>query len=198
MVQRPPGWDETVLRARALAAEAGSLVKAGFQLDPSWLGPAAGWVAETAPAWEDIDGEAPAVRSYRLLVSSLHLEAWLICWPPGGRLSLHDHGGASGALRVVRGNLYEEFVPGGATRVRSRLVTAGEAVAFDGDYLHDVANRGSVLATSVHLYAAASRTMSFYRLHPSSRRPVPVTMPEPRPASDAGLRISLGDRTEAD
>jgi predicted metal-dependent enzyme (double-stranded beta helix superfamily) len=166
-----------VRRARALAEEAGSLVKSGRKLRPDWLGPAAAWLAADAPAWEDMSGAIPKERSYRLLASSLQLEAWLICWPPGGRLALHDHGGASGALQVVRGDLYEGFVSDGGTRVRSRALSAGEGVAFDGDYLHDVANRGADLTTTVHLYGPASTSMSFYRLHPSSRRPMPISVP---------------------
>jgi len=173
-------WDDSVRRARALAEEAGSLVKSGRNLHPDWLGPAAAWLAADAPAWEDMSGAIPEQRTYRLLASSLQLEAWLICWPPGGRLSLHDHGGASGALQVVRGDLFEQFVqfgPDGGTRVQSRALPAGEGVAFDGDYLHDVANHGAVLTTTVHLYGPASTSMSFYRLHPSSRRPMPISVP---------------------
>jgi predicted metal-dependent enzyme (double-stranded beta helix superfamily) len=147
------------------------------------LGPAAAWLAQAAPAWEDQpgvevgDGAEPRQRAYRLLVSSLHLEAWLICWPPGGRLELHDHGGASGALQVVRGRVQEAFLPGGASRVGHRELAAGDGVAFDGDYVHDVVNPGPALTTTVHVYGAASRSMSFYRLHPSSRRPIPAGAP---------------------
>jgi Cysteine dioxygenase type I len=30
-------------------------------------------------------------------------EAWVICWPSGGLLDLHDHGGSAGAFSVVSG-----------------------------------------------------------------------------------------------
>jgi hypothetical protein len=177
-------WDVTVQRARALAEEAGSLVKAGRGLDPQWLGPAAAWLSHDAPTWEAMTGAVPDERAYRLLVSSLHLEAWLICWPPGGRLELHDHGGASGALEVVSGSLRETYLTPGATRPRTRNLAAGDGVAFDGDYLHDVINRDQVLATSVHVYGAATRSMSFYRLHPSSRGARPAGPVEPAVSVD--------------
>jgi hypothetical protein len=178
-------WDLTVQRARALAEEAGSLVKAGWALDPHWLGPAVTWLAQEAPTWEAMTGSVPDERAYRLLVSSLHLEAWLICWPSGGRLELHDHGGASGALHVVSGSLRETYLTPGAARPRTRSLAAGEAIAFPGDYVHDVMNRGQALATSVHVYGVATRSMSFYRLHPSSRDARPAGPVEPAVSFDA-------------
>jgi hypothetical protein len=179
-----PVWDLTVQRARALAEEAGSLVKAGHALDPHWLGPAVAWLAHDAPKWEAMTGAVPDERAYRLLVSSLHLEAWLICWPPGGRLELHDHGGASGALEVVSGTLGETYLTPGVSRPRTRNLAAGEGSAFHGDYVHDVINRGEVLTTSVHVYGAATRSMSFYRMHPSSRDAWPVGPVEPAVSVD--------------
>ncbi len=180
-------WDLTVRRARALAEEAGSLVKSSRALDPDWLGPAVTWLAQGAPTWEAMTGADSDERAYRLLVSSLHLEAWLICWPPGGRLELHDHGGASGALHVVSGTLGETYVTPGEARPRRRDLAAGEAIAFHGDYLHDVMNRGGALTTSIHIYGAATRSMSFYRLHPSSREARRVGPVEPAVSLDQPL-----------
>ena len=153
------------------------MVRTGHALGPEWLGSAAGWLARVAPAWEAMTGEVPQQRAYRLLVSSLHLEAWLICWPPGGRLALHDHGGASGAVEVVRGSLDETFLDSDR-RAQVRQLLPDRALAFDGDYIHDVINNGETAATSVHIYGAANRSMHFYRLHPSRREPLmmgPVT-----------------------
>jgi hypothetical protein len=140
-------------------------------LQPGWLSPAAAWLAEAAPSWEDMTGSVPDERSFRLLVSSLHLEAWLICWPQGGRLALHDHGGASGAFQVVHGSLHEAYVDRKG-KVHNRDLPPGARVAFDGQYIHDVVNQSPQAATSVHVYGAASRSMSFFQLHPSSREPL--------------------------
>ena len=129
-------------------------------------------------AWRELDDRcrvlvaeaaAPEERTYRALVASPHLEGRLIAWPAGGRLDLHDHGGASGALRVVGGELLEQFgTPGGA--LRTRRIGAGQGVSFGPSYVHDVANPGGPLATSVHLYSAAERSMAFHR-HPAFARP---------------------------
>jgi quercetin dioxygenase-like cupin family protein len=178
-------WNLTVQRARALAEEAGSLLKAGQAPGPRWLGSAAPWLSQTAPTWEAMTGEVPAERAYRLLVSSLHFEAWLICWPPGSRLELHDHGGASGAFQVVDGTLHEASVQAKVSRLRVRDLAAGESIGFGPDYVHDVVNRGAGPATSVHLYGAANRSMAFYRLHPSSRGPEPLGRVEPAVSVDA-------------
>ena len=34
-------------------------------------------------------------------------EAWLIAWPPGGRVQFHDHGGSGGSVLVLDGALHE-------------------------------------------------------------------------------------------
>ena len=165
-------WPQTELRGRALIEEAACRFSANHGLDGSWLRSAARWLAEVAPAWEDMTGSVPVTRTYRPICSSMHLEAWLIAWPAGGRLELHDHGGASGALQVLRGNLVEEFAPAGPVRpdrsrvlrrpLRRRALGRGDSTAFDADYVHDVINGGGPLATSVHVYGPAVRPMAFY------------------------------------
>lgn len=154
-------------------------MRGGRTLDPTWLDSAAGWLAEVVPSWRarptreassrapslsDTFGAEPDSRTYRLITSSRHLEAWLICWPRGGRLELHDHGGACGALRVVEGALSERYVPGPRLAARRRRLLAGQGISFDADYAHDVANQDGPTATSVHVYSAAVRPMAYYRL----------------------------------
>jgi hypothetical protein len=34
-------------------------------------------------------------------------DAWLIAWPKGGKVELHDHGTSTGAVRVISGSLVE-------------------------------------------------------------------------------------------
>jgi hypothetical protein len=175
------GWQETVRRARALGVEAMAITGSDEKgrlgpdapepgLEVAWLAGAVAWLAEAAPSWSQLTGEVPTERSYRQVLCVPALEVWLICWPRGGRLQLHDHGGASGALQVVDGEL-EERSPwrrprpdGGGVRWRDRTVGPGAAVSFDGDYIHDVRNSVDPVATSVHVYSAASRPMAFYRV----------------------------------
>ncbi len=140
------------------------MVQASHDIDPAWLGSAAGWLAQVAPLWEDLTGEVQRGRQYRLIASSLHLEAWLICWPSGGRLELHDHGGACGAVQVIGGALSEQFVADRSLPTRRRHLQAGHGISFDADYAHDVVNLGDPTATSVHVYSSATRAMAYYRL----------------------------------
>jgi hypothetical protein len=182
-MRRRSGWQEAVQRARALAAEADACARmsSGAPVDAAWLASAAGWLAEVAPAWAAMTGPVPTERSYRRLCQSPALEAWLICWPTGGRLQLHDHGGASGAFEIIEGTLEERSLrsrswPAGpvpaepppdgllGARLRHRLIGPGEPVAFDGGYIHDVRNTGGTMTTSVHVYGPALRPMAFYRL----------------------------------
>lgn len=62
----------------------------------------------TARAWPRMHG--PTRRVWKLMASSQHLEAWVVVWPPGGGIELHDHGEGNGALVVVEGGLIEMVV----------------------------------------------------------------------------------------
>ena len=63
---------------------------------------AAGLAAVTVP-WELGDAEVPTERRYQRILATPAYEAWVICWPVGGSLDLHDHGGSAGAFTVVSG-----------------------------------------------------------------------------------------------
>jgi len=135
---------------------------AGAGLGPRWLSAAARSLAEVARPWEDHIGPPAEERSYRCLVRSPYLEVWLIHWPCGGRLQLHDHGGASGAFRVISGELQETYIDA-RCRLAQRQVGVGQGLAFGPRYVHDVANTHEDGATSVHVYAPPADVMFFYR-----------------------------------
>ena len=46
-------------------------------------------------------------RSWRLVALTPEFDAWVIAWPSGGRVDLHDHGNSCGALVVLEGTLVE-------------------------------------------------------------------------------------------
>src|SRR5580658_7208521 len=46
-------------------------------------------------------------RSWRLMARTPDFDAWLIAWPKGGKVELHDHGTSTGAVSVIRGALVE-------------------------------------------------------------------------------------------
>src|SRR3984885_11309200 len=72
-------------------------------------------------------------RSWRLMARTPDFDAWLIAWPKGGKVELHDHGASTGAVSVIRGALVEA-VPrrddaGHLTLVRREL-QAGATLGF--------------------------------------------------------------------
>jgi hypothetical protein len=168
-------WAELERRSRVLTAEAACVVAAGGLVEDGWLATVTPWLAAAAGGgWEDLFGVTPDQRCYRRITASPDLEAWMIFWPQGGRLRLHDHGGASGALTVVAGALQERYLPRGRGPARQRRVGTGEGVSFDGAYIHDVFNTEEAPASSVHIYSAASRPMGFYALDGVTVRPLPT------------------------
>jgi len=90
-------------------------------------------------------------------------EAWVISWAPGTGLGLHDHGGAAGALVVVQGSLVEQWRTRRAPEnLRTNWLTTGSVVAFDGDHVHEVTNRDTQPAVSIHVYAPSLERMTFF------------------------------------
>ena len=48
-----------------------------------------------------------ARRTWRLMARTPDFDAWLIAWPSGGKVDLHDHGSSTGAVSVISGSLVE-------------------------------------------------------------------------------------------
>ncbi len=106
------------------------------------------------------------VRSWALLARSPEYDAWLIAWPVGGTVELHDHGCSRGAFTVIRGALVEATPwhdDGHLTLVRNE-VRAGATLAFDAGRVHDVTNEGTRAALSLHVYSPALTTMASYEI----------------------------------
>lgn len=171
-------WQLTLDRTQAIAAEARAVMTSGWPLSPGWLEEAVAWLGESVPSWQELTGSDPDERSYRSVIATPELEAWLICWPRDVHLQLHDHGGASGAFQVVDGALDERSLValgglgGAGALLQDRLVEVGEVVSFDGSYIHDVRNTRHEAATSIHVYSAAAREMTFYDIDAGGVRSV--------------------------
>jgi mannose-6-phosphate isomerase-like protein (cupin superfamily) len=118
-------------------------------------------LASVALPWELATGEQPAERQFQLLIATDVYDAWLVHWPVGTGLDLHDHGGSAGAFAVVAGDLDEDVARDGTT-VTTR-VRPGESVVFGEGHVHAVVNRGGVGATSVHVYSPPLASMGYYR-----------------------------------
>ena len=110
-------------------------------------------------------------RWYVPLLEDDEFEAWLLGWPVGEGIELHDHGSSSGALVVVEGTLLETYIqasdwvrPGG--RLRHRRLPEGASISFGPDHIHDVVNGGARQALSIHVYSPRLRSMTFYENRP--------------------------------
>jgi hypothetical protein len=106
-------------------------------------------------------------RSWRLVARTPDFDAWLIAWPKGGKVELHDHGTSTGAVSVISGTLVEA-VPrrddaGWLTLVRHEL-PAGATLGFGAGHIHDVTNESDEHALSLHVYSPALTSMTFYQL----------------------------------
>jgi len=106
-------------------------------------------------------------RSWKLVARTPDFDAWLIAWPSGGRVELHDHGVSRGAVSVVGGTLVET-VPwredsGRLSLLRNELC-AGSTLAFGPGHVHDVTNESAAPALSLHVYSPALVSMTSFEL----------------------------------
>ena len=127
---------------------------------------ASGLAAVTLP-WEQRTGDVPHERRYERLLSTPVYEAWVICWPIGTALDLHDHGGSAGAFTVVAGQLDETTIDHGELTVHR--YESGDTATFGPTVVHGVENRGERLATSVHVYSPPLDVMNYYGPDASGR-----------------------------
>jgi hypothetical protein len=132
-------------------------------LDRSELLPIAQGLAATAPLWADPD--EPVTRTWRTIAATDAFEAFVIAWPAGGSIELHDHGGSAGAVVVAAGELVETTVVpgvGGSWAMTSRPLSTGDHRTFGPGHVHDIVNRGPGPALSVHVYSPVLASMTFF------------------------------------
>ncbi len=130
-------------------------------LDPGVLRAIASGLAAVTPSWEVRTGDVPQERQYERLLSTPVYEAWVICWPAGTALDLHDHGGSAGAFTVVAGQLDETTIDDDGELSVHRY-EFGETATFGPKLVHGVQNCGALLATSVHVYSPPLDVMNYY------------------------------------
>ncbi len=108
-------------------------------------------------------------REWKLVARTPDFDAWLIAWPPGGRVALHDHGASAGAIRVMEGALTES-VPwrgdGGKLCLARRELVGGTTLGFAPGHVHDVTNESGRHALSLHVYSPALTFMTQFDMTP--------------------------------
>jgi hypothetical protein len=120
-------------------------------------------LAVSAHGWPGM--KRPSRRIWDIMVASDAFEAWVIAWPPGGAIEVHDHGGSSGAVVVASGELMETTVterPDGPVTTETTVLPEGASTTFETPHIHDLVNLGPVPAISVHAYAPRLTAMTHY------------------------------------
>jgi hypothetical protein len=118
--------------------------------------------ADTA-RWAPLVRYDALTRWYARLETGPGYEVWLLSWLPGQSSGLHDHGGSSGVLTVVQGELLERSR--GLGEDRTRALRPGGRRVFAPGYVHEVVNASLEPAVSIHLYTPGLTEMN---QHPSA------------------------------
>ena len=99
-----------------------------------------------------------------------HAELLVLCWRPGQRTPIHDHAGSYGAVRVLRGVMWETIFGmeegAGLVYESSREWTPGHVTGADVPDIHQLGNpdvSGQDLVT-LHLYAPPLASLNVYKV----------------------------------
>jgi hypothetical protein len=168
------GLAELVRRAERDSDSPGSL-------SPRALSALLETIAARPRLWEACVRHEESSRWYGSLYRDDVVDLWLLTWQQDNSTDLHDHGGSSGAFRVMSGALSEDRPvprPSGTSLVRARR-SVGETVAFGPGLVHDVHNVDLAPAVSLHVYSPPLTAMTYYdvagnRLTPRYTEPVDV------------------------
>lgn len=160
------------------AAWARSLPVGSHSVDTETLAAIVAALAGQPELWRGLVRHDPHMRWYERVALTDTVEVWLISWWEGQQTTVHDHGGASGALAVVGGVLQETLWRPGATP-SSRLLASGSVLEVPEETVHRVGNVFTLPATSIHAYSPPGLEMTEYPL----TAPAPVATPvfEPLP-----------------
>ena len=118
-------------------------------------------LATARPLWEPALDVAPDRRGHVRILATDAYEAWLITWPVGHGVDLHDHGGSTGVIAVAEGSLVEIDALGDGSFTTTR-VDAGNTHVVPPERVHDVINTGTAPAISIHVYSPPLTSMTFY------------------------------------
>jgi hypothetical protein len=119
-------------------------------------------LAATAQSWPGVI--SPSERTWHTIAATDRFEAFVIAWPAGASIDLHDHGDAAGAIVITSGELVERVSQdrSGSLSLVSHRLTEGVQLAFRSGHVHELSNPGPAPALSVHVYSPVLRSMTFF------------------------------------
>jgi rhodanese-related sulfurtransferase/predicted metal-dependent enzyme (double-stranded beta helix superfamily) len=127
------------------------------------LGNVARHLAHAREGWIGRVHHDPRRRYFERIHVDRDLDAWVIGWAPGQGVPAHEHGGSVGALLVIEGSLLETRFDGdGAPRVEMRRVN--DLATVPSGTVHALSNIHDRVATTIHVYSPALRSMDFVDL----------------------------------
>jgi predicted metal-dependent enzyme (double-stranded beta helix superfamily) len=119
-------------------------------------------LASRPQLWRRLVRHDQETRWYKRLLLTSAVEVWLIGWAAGQSTSVHDHGGAAGALTVVEGALDEEEFDSELRLLRRGLHRAKTSAGFAPAHVHRIFNQSRCNATSLHAYSPPGQQMREY------------------------------------
>ena len=117
-----------------------------------------------ASAHDVVLDERDGTRRYTRVLATPQYDAWIIEWSASAGLDLHDHGGSSGVVLVVDGELLEVRVDdrNRVARTRRTVARRGDVIHISPQTIHAVSNIRPSTALSVHVYSPPLSSMTFY------------------------------------
>ena len=116
----------------------------------------------------------PDSYARNLVLRTPDLELLVLCWLPGQRSTIHDHGGSVGVVRVHKGDLTSRLysAPDGepARMVSEDVVGPGTHAAVDLPDIHQLANESRENLVTIHLYSPPLSALGVYRTDSAGAR----------------------------
>jgi cysteine dioxygenase len=101
-----------------------------------------------------------------LVCRTTRFELLVLCWQPGQRSTIHDHGGALNVTRVHSGTLTSRLFSvqpaQPAALVSEETLVRGGLTCVDRDQIHQLANESDRDLVTVHVYAPPLRDITVY------------------------------------
>ena len=93
-------------------------------------------------------------------------EILMLCWLPGQKTAIHDHGASWGSTLVMMGELtertYRARAGSGLEHKKDATLASGQVTVESQETVHEVSNQGHVPAVSLHLYSPPLRFLHSY------------------------------------